>query len=341
MSRRKVIVNLSQGVFALGGVTCLFDQIYGEPEEFTLEGYNTTLKKASVTVAGIFLYYILCTSVCMCLPRRFRVRRNPVSHGDYRDTSMDTADLIGGAPRLTMNNIWVMVYGLGAFLFIFCAVFAGGQPVTMYSFTLGLILACFQELASSNWHADPVRHGVYTVITLFVSISVLLVLIDSGESIASKDVTIVAGGVIIPILSPVVLFGIKYKPVYSLGSVAEMCEFALPFMCIVAGVISLVDGPYEIRIEQTTITAAILAPLLMVPAMFVLISAALENRILDPLIVVALILSVKHLLANVENSMALCSLILVTVAMTSRLYSCEDKKQEAPPEYSVEEVGNG
>jgi hypothetical protein len=341
MRRKTVVINMAKSVFTIAGTVCLFNQLYGTPDK-SLE-YMESIGKAVVSIGGILAYYVVWLVVRQCAPARWRLRKNDVSHGDYRDTSRDSSELIGGMPRLTMRNIWGLVYGLGIVLFVFCYVLAGEQLVTLYSFSLGLVILCGQELISSRRPSDPVEVGIYIVITLFCFVSVLLVVVDSNTNSSMGDIypsglIPFIGGIVIPLVSPVFVCVIKYNTVYGLGSVMEICEFALPFMCILAGTSLIAEGVPVINADKTSLLCAILSPLLVVPAIITLVSSVLENRALDVLIPITLIVAIQYLLTDMENSMALCSIILSAVAMVCRIYSKEDGIQTKHAELVVEEI---
>ena len=207
---------------------------------------------------GLGLYYLLYNLVVCASPAHWGLGRRVPAHLSpyYTDASEEPAgaDLVVGYPRLTMESVWGLVYGLGIAFAVLAYCFAGQQAVSFYFLTGGLSGCCVWEAIEPGAGFRPARHsGILQLFAMLLASSSVLVANVEGrahrpvtDTIAQMDLFSLVFGVVLPCLAPCLLCYIRINTkFYRVGSVLELCEFGLPFLLIlVFAFLSVGDAPY-------------------------------------------------------------------------------------------------
>ena len=259
--------------------------------------------------AGTALYYILY-QFCLCVaPARWGLGRRMPAHLSpyYTDASEEPAgaDLVLGKPRLTMQSVWGLVYGLGVIFAALAYTFAGQHPMSYQFLALGLALCCVWEAVQPS--VGSIVGGLQIIAMLF-SVSAVLVASVIGTPptrLAELDLFSLAFGVVAPALAPVLLSYIRVTTCfYRVGSVLELCEFGLPFLLIlVCAFLSVADAPHLLVLGWANVTSIpalepalapegfwvllLAAPPLLAAAVVLVVTAVVHGQACDPLIGVA------------------------------------------------------
>ena len=168
---------------------------------------------------------------------RYRANAVVVGRGnDDRDSGTDPNQWHSNLAeaRLTIRNVWVLVYGLGFVFFITGYCFLGLHPVclTFIGFAVGVLsvdeLLCpRRELAA--WYLT-VRFAVLltALISLgLISAPILDLMVD--DYVESLDIYSMVFGMLFPFCSQFIIIIIRDSHRYTLGTVIEVCEFGFPF----------------------------------------------------------------------------------------------------------------
>jgi hypothetical protein len=154
-------------------------------------------------------------------------------------------------PELTMSSVWTYVYGWGVLLFVCIYCLSGMDVPSSCWWVMGMIALSFDELISKNagkWFICLI--GLSLCGSVFAVWSGAL-LDENGNLIGDLLFTRRGGtpllnfvmGVIFPVSTPFLFFSIR-SPVRLVSKdrdVNKLCEFALPFMTVLA-VCCLVSG---------------------------------------------------------------------------------------------------
>ena len=203
------------------------------------------LEASSQGVSGVMLYYVLWHFVRSCCTsrqwrRRVRDWLHGTKHGHVVYTSSGyvdegaTTDLLQGVPRLTMDSVWNLVYGLGCGLYVCTYTLMGLDPVCIASFTFGLCMVCayevvfppvFRVIPRVELHLTPCVALVSLVSTVLVA----------GERFSAPDsLSTAVYQLVLPCLAPFFLLSVKSQRRFTIGSIMETCEFGLPHAFILA-----------------------------------------------------------------------------------------------------------
>jgi hypothetical protein len=272
--RRKVItMHIGVTSALLGGLTLLFKYGDRSPDRSL---YHTVHLTALSVVAAAF-YYCLFEMCRQIAPQDWGLGRRANGH-TYASVDCERSPLAAPPadsddrpppeparacrerPRLTMDSIWGLVYGLGCVFFValYCA--SGQQAVCSYFFGLGLACMTFDELlrplrfGPHAWRQRALEAGA-------VVLSCLCIVLVSVHDALSDQIPIdfenvnlfsVLTGMVLPLLAPLLLGTLKNPTGYCVGDMLELCEFGLPFTFIIGcGFVVMADGNSVHLVEST------------------------------------------------------------------------------------------
>jgi hypothetical protein len=145
-------------------------------------------------------------------------------------------------PELTMSSVWTFVYGYGILLFVSTYCLAGINIPSSCWWVMGMIALSFDELISTR-----MNRWYICIILLNICVSVFTVwsaaLIDNegnfiGELMFSKTSSVplfdFIMGVVFPVSTPFIFFSFRSSMRSSTRDTYKLCEFALPFMTVLA-----------------------------------------------------------------------------------------------------------
>jgi hypothetical protein len=241
MHRRRVIISLS---FLLVAVACahgLYLAAAG-PQQERAGSLTTNLRMSSNAIVGICVYYVLCKLACAYKGCRPLSRQQGPRGGSsrYQDASHHANDarteVHRGVPRLTMQHVWVLVYGLGGVLFVTSFCLLSLHPVSCACLSAGLHFVAAVEMSKIP---EPLTCGrVCTKVVVLTLSVVACVLSTAAHWNTHPDEALTPSYlfyyVLLPFLAPLVLTLVKAQTDYSVGLVTKTCEFGLPFALILA-----------------------------------------------------------------------------------------------------------
>jgi hypothetical protein len=155
--------------------------------------------------------------------------RNNQSLGSESETWSNLSEV-----KLTIRNVWVLVYGLGFVFFITGYCFLGLQPVCLTFIGLAIGVLSVDELLCPRRefpHWYTLSRFVVLLSTLVSLVLVSAPILDSAVAayIHTLDVYSMVFGLIFPFCSQFILIIIRDSRRYTLGTVIEVCEFGFPF----------------------------------------------------------------------------------------------------------------
>ena len=318
--------------------------------------FDTVYAHCVVTLVALVYYCVGKFCMNACYPPKHRPRRVSLvprdSDGNYVDMQLTTAtEVIRGAPRLNLQNVWVFVYGVGFILFIAGYSVLGLNPLCLASFGFGMGTLALDELVCPRHAMTQLYTSVRVGALLTGTVSVCLVTMDLFRveilEFASKlDIYSFVFSVCLPNLAPFITIAVRDNRRFSVGSVLEVCEFGLPFtaflgvfhLCVAYGQrfereSSSVVGhglflnetwnravlSAQIRTDGPFFLFYALTPLLVCPAVFAYVSCVLEGCSIDPLLAVGLALCVHVLVESDISPLGIYGTIGCAVAVCIRV----------------------
>ena len=397
MRRKVVLIHIGVTSALVGGLGLLYRFADRAPSK-TL--YHTVHLSAMMVVIA-FCYYMLFELFRRVSPKRWGLGRRHVGRAysavEAQPTrpvaGSDSADSEGASegaqstaaepllspprtqdrPRLSMSSVCWLVYGLGFVFFVALYCLSGQQAVCSHFFGVGLCCLCMDELMGPLTNSPFARRirlleilAVALACTGVVLIGVGTVLRDDAMlQWIRPDIFSVTTGLLLPVLAPWTLYGLKDSQAYYTSDMLELCEFGLPFMFIlgcgfiVAGDAQSVrlvgsmgvgelsaGGIYNLSgvasggladgVDAGGLAVLLLVgPLLALPALVFITTAALRGHASDPLIAFALVLAGKYLLEHGEfalgDPICLSAVAAVQLALIARLASTSDALNGPPP----------
>lgn len=146
-------------------------------------------------------------------------------------------------PELTMSSVWTYVYGWGVLLFVCVYCLAGLNVPCSCWWVMGMVALSFDEMISKGVGKLMIcLVGVSLCVSIFSVWSGALMDDDGnfvGDLMFSKkdDVPLLnfVMGVVLPVSAPFMFFSIRSTVRSVTQDVFRLCEFALPFMTVLAG----------------------------------------------------------------------------------------------------------
>lgn len=190
--------------------------------------------------------------LALCSAQQARSPRPPqgvmLAHLEQRSAGQGKdSDLGGGGgviPRLTIWDVWILVYGLGFVFFVSSYCFMGLHSLCLTFLGLFVSILCLDEVVCPRAllygsRAEEDGRGCYFAGRgLLLAVVLLSLLLVSSEDMAAQLPTFFANvdlysiffGIALPILSQLLLIVIRdSRRTYTLDGVIEVCEFGFPF----------------------------------------------------------------------------------------------------------------
>lgn len=221
------------GVFGLHRVTLARD----ESPTTVFE----TVYSHCVLILVTLNYYCLCKLFYVTYSSSRRVKNNRADGPGYVDADGARSDgrqgateIVRGLPRLTIQNVWILVYGLGLVFFVTGYCMMGVQPVCLACAGIAMGILSVDELVCPRRQASP----LYLVLRWAALLSGLISLSLVSANLIGNTVVQYAGsldfysiffGLCLPFVAQFIMIAVRDTRHFSLGTVAQVCEFGFPF----------------------------------------------------------------------------------------------------------------
>lgn len=358
--KRHLVVSLRVILMTTGllGVFGLYKATLAGAE--TASVFETVYANCIVILVSLIYYCILKLALHSCRPRRGarRVSRILLAHDQNNTGYLDlhqissTTDVVLGVPRLTIQNVWTLVYGVGFILFVTGYCILGQHPFCLACVGLGMSLLAIDEIICPRRPLNKLYASARYAALLAVLVSLLLVTVDLINTVlvtfvATLDLYSLVFGLCLPLTSQFLMVAVRDNRRYSIGSVFEVCEFGLPFTAFL-GVfhLSVAYGQrYQIANHDRqdynqSITTSLhgaeivsilvrtdgpfllfysLAPLLVIPSLVAFISCILDGSAIDPLLSISLALCVQYIILCNTSPLGIYGTACCAVAIAIRV----------------------
>lgn len=347
------------------GVSFLYRLLLGSGKPPSV--FDTVYAQCIVILVSLVYYCLGKFLLVACYPPKHRPRRVSLvprdADGNYVDMQLTTAtEVIRGAPRLNLQNVWVFVYGVGFVLFITGYCVLNLNPLCLASFGMGVGILALDELVCPRHALSKLYTSVRVGALLTGFVSMILVSMDLfrqelAQFTSTIDLYSFVYGVCLPIFSHFLMIAVRDSRRFSIGSVVEVCEFGLPFTAFL-GVFHLsvaygqrfqLESPSaagsdlflnaswaraafspEVRSDGPFVLFYAATPLLVGPLVVGYVSCVLEGCSIDPMIAVGLALCVHFLMESSASALGIYGTVCCCVALGVRVMG-ECSPQLLPP----------
>ena len=297
----------------------------------------------SMIVVSTLAYYCLGKFCYAAMHPPTFARRTRQVNALYLGMESGSTQIVTGVPKLTMANVWILVYGLGFVLFTTGYCIIGLEPISCAFLGVSMCILGLDELL-------PPGHGISTgyrcvrYAALLTGVVCLILLCtdlvnDINSTVFDRpDLYKLLFGVFMPFVSQFIMIMVKDYRKYTLGSLLEVCEFGFPFTAMLSTV--FVGGAYgqgeNIRdtefgshmlesalsndtmswfrnytayrvIEPNTpfIIFYVVAPFLVTPTIVLYVSCVLVGKAIDPILALCSSLAIERVFMSREGATVL------------------------------------
>ena len=143
-------------------------------------------------------------------------------------------EMVRGQPRLDIQNVWILVYGLGLVFFVTGYCMLGIHPVCLAFAGMAVGILSADELVCPRGTLSPVYLSLRVSALISAMVSLALVSADLVgqvvvEYITSLDLYSIFFGLCLPFVAQFIMIAVKDTRHYAIGTVIEVCEFGFPF----------------------------------------------------------------------------------------------------------------
>lgn len=271
------------------------------------------------------------------------------------------ADMVAKVPRFTIQNVWILVYGLGLVFFITGYCFLGLHPVCLACAGLGIGVLSVDELVCPR-NRLSVPYTSMRAASLFATlIALALVSADLFEAevteyITTLDLYSLFFGMALPFAAQFIMIVVRDNGHRNLGTVLEVCEFGFPFATFL-GIFhlsvaygqrfqlhfDLADEDYKknethgsdswdpaniglsslfVVPNGPSLVFYFLGPLGLVPGVICYVTCILDGTAVDPLLSLTLTLCIEHLVFHPTSSLGIAGTVACAISYALRI-GCE------------------
>lgn len=345
--------------------------------------YSLTLASSSTSSSVFDTVYAQCIVILVSLcyygvgklvyaacypPRHKKPRRTSLvprdEDGNYIDIQLTSVtEIVMGSPKLTIQNVWVLVYGTGFVLFVSGYCLLGLDRLSLTSLGMGMFGLCADELVCPRATLNKLYLSARSSALMAALISIVLVTVENmSENIqviaSTLDLYSIIFGVCLPVLAQFVMVAIRDFRSYTMGTVIEVCEFGLPFTSflgifhlsvaygqrfqLMSAVLPLPAGgiinqtatkewyAVHVRTDGPFVLFYGLSPLLVIPSLVAYVSCTLEGCTIDPLLAVSLTLCTHYLMEWPASTLGIYGTVCCAIAIVIRILA-EYKPSSHPP----------
>ncbi len=282
-------------------------------------------------------------------------------------------------PQMTIANVWSLVYGLGFIIFTTVYSCTGANSIAHNTFTWGLSALVSDDALTRSSKGEPVPRiaSLFTCAVIATAANTMSSLTDPHNAIAGQGIneglwTCIAGVLFVPLFAPFLYYGIREQRHYSVTSVIELIQFAMPFASILA-VIMLITLHTEPTAEETRVpltkmlwnysmiseagsdTATRLSmqmqrlpwnsylipllPITMLPTLFFSVQSVYLFATVDFMVPMALATAIRAVARNPPHTGCIVGIVTSIAAVAGRIFVCYmDEDQDSGRVFISEEV---
>lgn len=329
--------------------------------------FDTVCANCAVVLAGL-VYYAIYKTCCGCWGARRGVQRKVMllaraPDGGYVDFEQRPTEVVWGVPRLTLQNVWILVYGVGFILFVGGYTLLGQHPLCLACFGFAVSVLAVDELicprvSLSKVYASARSAGLLCSVVSLVLVTAEEVSVMLTAVVETLDFYSLCFGFFLPFVAQFLLVAVRESRHYSLGSIFEVVEFGLPFaaflsvfhLCVAYGQqfqqdkgTRPVGQPVSMDLDIAPGLACLYAvgPFLLGPVLLAYFHCALQGMAIDVLVSVNAVLCAHYLLNYSGSVLGIYGTVCCVVAAFVRVASEYEFLLEAPAVHAPQLPGEG
>ena len=232
----------------------------------------------SCIFATTFLYWAVFRTLRCVIPAKWLCgyKASTNQSENYEDQYVDmnesaTTQIVNGRPRLRLNDVWVIVYGVGLSYFCINYIFSCRDLLVSTMFTYALILCIGTDIVTTSVQFITFRNIMIFIASCICSISFGINFADNDflawkEVFNDKDIFSLIFRIAVPLIGVVILNLLQDNQKITYTGAYEISEFGIPLASIIAFTFSF----REIQINNYSHTYANVSNVFNSPYIFTL-----------------------------------------------------------------------
>jgi hypothetical protein len=243
--QRIVIIRLTAMTGSILAIFGLYQVTIGAANQEGLSVFETVHLQCVLFLVTLGYYCLYKLFTLACFPQyTTRQPDMPVTHVELAKEFIVTGRTLQHdpqltVPRLTIWNVWILVYGLGFVFFVTGYCLLGLHPICLGFLGMSAGALCVDELICPRIPLKDcyaVGRGVVLAICIVALILVSVAPFDNllAGYFRKIDVYSIFFAIIFPCCSQLILIVVRDSRHFTLGGVLEVCEFGFPFTAFLA-----------------------------------------------------------------------------------------------------------
>lgn len=259
----------------------------------------------------LFMYWFITKSIRCVLPARWSWGYRPPEQNYTDMTEHSRTQIIQGRPRLRIDDIWIIVYGVGLSYFSINYIFSCRDLLASTMITYAILMCIGTDIVISSVDLINMKNMMIALAACVCSISFGINFANDNfliwrQVFLQNDIFSIVFRISIPFIGILFLNLLQDNKKITYTGAYELSEFGIPFASIIAftfviGNDSVLKSPtsiYNLFETEQMMTAVFLGPLPLISIILCMIDAILRRHNIDVFVSFTISTGILTLIAN-------------------------------------------
>jgi hypothetical protein len=259
----------------------------------------------------LFMYWLITKSIRCVLPARWSWGYRPPEQNYTDMTEHSRTQIIQGRPRLRIDDIWIIVYGVGLSYFSINYIFSCRDLLASTMITYAILMCIGTDIVISSVDLINMKNMMIALAACVCSISFGINFANDNfliwrQVFLQNDIFSIVFRISIPFIGILFLNLLQDNKKITYTGAYELSEFGIPFASIIAftfviGNDSVLKSPtsiYNLFETEQMMTAVFLGPLPLISIILCMIDAILRRHNIDVFVSFTISTGILTLIAN-------------------------------------------
>lgn len=262
----------------------------------------------------LFLYWFITKSIRCVLPARWSWGYRAPEQNYTDMTEHSRTQIVQGRPRLRIDDIWIIVYGVGLSYFSINYIFSCRDLLASTMITYAILMCIGTDIVISSVELINMKNMMIALAACVCSISFGINFANDNfliwrQVFIQNDIFSIVFRISIPFIGILFLNLLQDNKKITYTGAYELSEFGIPFASIIAftfviGNDSMLKSPtsiYNLFDTEQMMTAVFLGPLPLLSIILCMIDAILRRHNIDVFVSFTISTGILTLIANCHS----------------------------------------